>query len=74
MNQRVVKTFSGKLYEIQYLLAPSTTAPSIDMPVYACYRLSAYDGMPIGSLVHIAASELMDADRQRVAGKIPTKA
>lgn len=46
---------SGQLYEIQYVIHPKPSFTTDD--VYACYRLSATDGMPIGSLVWITASE-----------------
>lgn len=74
-NSRLVMTrgLEGNLYEVQYLVHPSPTAPADTTDVYACYRISNYDGLPIGSLVWIAASELVGADRQRIAGNIPLK-
>lgn len=70
MNSRLVitKGAEGNLYEIQYVVHRSATAPSSATDVYACYRISNYDGMPIGSLVWIAENELVDADRKRVQG------
>lgn len=56
MNRNMVKMKSGELYEIQYVVHPRPATHGCD--VYACYRLSAYDGMPIGSLVWIAETDL----------------
>ena len=49
---------SGALYEPQYIVHPAEYAPANQADVFACYRLSAYDGMPIGSLVWLSADEL----------------
>jgi hypothetical protein len=57
MNSNIRKAKqSGKFYEIQYVVHPRPITHGCD--VFACYRLSDYDGMPIGSLVWIAESEL----------------
>ena len=53
-RKRKSKT-SGDLYEIQYVVHPRSASHGCD--VFACYRLSSYDGMPIGPLVWIAESE-----------------
>lgn len=67
MNSRLVKSKeTGTLYEIQYVVHRSATAPAATTDVYACYRISVYDVMPIGSLVWVAASELIEEDRTRV--------
>lgn len=50
---------SGDLYEIQYVVHPQPNFTTDE--VYACYRLSGYDGMPIGGRVWIAAGEFEDA-------------
>ena len=57
MNSNIRKSIpSGETYEIQYVVHPRPITHGED--VYACYRLSARDGMPIGSLVWITASDL----------------
>ena len=58
-NSRKAKD-SGCFYEIQYVVHPRPITHGCD--VYACYRLSATDGMPIGPLVWIA-----DVDFEPVA-------
>lgn len=65
MNANIVKSKTGTLYEIQYVVHPRSVAHGCD--VYACYRLSATDGMPIGPRVWIAATDLIDADRERIS-------
>lgn len=71
MNARIVKRKTSdtpdQLYEVQYVVHPAQHAPASTVDVYACYRLSAYDGMPIGSLIWLRADELVDADAMRVA-------
>ena len=48
-NPLVVKhKITGRLYEIQH----------IDGDIYACLRLSYYDGMPIGDLVYLRKDEV----------------
>ena len=46
---------SGDLYEVLYVVHSPAAHPNQD--VFACYRLSAYDGMPIGSRVWVAENE-----------------
>jgi hypothetical protein len=68
MNSRLVKAKnSGELYEIQYVVHRAVWAPSNVTDVYACYRISNYDAMPIGSLVWISADQLIEEDRMRIA-------
>lgn len=62
MNKMVVKTKSGTLYEVVSLIHAHTLGERL----YSAYRLSEYDGMPIGSLVHLIASELIDEDAARL--------
>ena len=73
MSSSIVKSLTGTLYEVQYLVHPSISAPSDTTDVYACYRLSAYDGMPIGRLVWVAESELEPQDRERLHGRVNRK-
>lgn len=47
---------TGELYSVEYVVHSVNQVDGED--VFACYKLSAYDGMPIGSLVHIPKSEL----------------
>lgn len=47
---------SGRLYAIDHVVHSSRGVDGED--VFACYMLSAYDGMPIGSMVWIAKSEI----------------
>lgn len=55
MNKNVFRIKeSGEWYEMQYIVHPQPNYTTGD--VYACYRLSATDGMPIGPLVWINAS------------------
>jgi hypothetical protein len=55
MNKNIVKSKDGReSYEIQYTIHSSV----LNTTVYACYRLSAYDGMPIGPLVFIPISQV----------------
>ncbi len=76
MNRNVVKRksdgteFDGRLYEIQYVVHSACGNDAED--VYACYRLSNYDGMPIGPLVWVAKGELEETDVTRLdAGAVP---
>lgn len=65
MNPAIVKTKTGKpsdLYEVQYVEKLSTIGDEL----FACYRLSAYDGMLIGPIVFIPASELIPEDVTRL--------
>ena len=55
---------SGDLYEIQYVVYGTIGY------LAACYRLSGYDGMPIGGLVWLPVDEFIDDDRRRVAKMI----
>ncbi len=58
---QIVKSKSDPrtLYSVQYLIAhPSASAPTAVTDVYACVRLSAYDGMPMGGTVFIAENEI----------------
>lgn len=56
MNSMLRKSkTTGSLYEIQYVVHPRPFTYGGD--VFACYRLSGYDGMPIGPRVWIAESE-----------------
>lgn len=56
MNKNMRKhKVTGRLYEIQYAVH---TKQADGQDVYACYLLSAYDGMPVGNLVFIRAGEL----------------
>lgn len=55
MNTNIRKTHSGEAYEIQYVVHPRPITHGCD--VYACYRLSKTDGMPIGGLVWIAKTD-----------------
>lgn len=55
MNRSIVKSKrDGTLYEVQYLFHSDL----IDVDLYVCYRLSVYDGMPIGGLVYVLADEV----------------
>jgi hypothetical protein len=65
MNNNLVKTKSGELHEIQYVVHPRPLHVASG-DVYACYRISATDGMPIGPLVWIATIDLMDSDQKRL--------
>lgn len=47
---------TGTLYEIDYVVH-STRADGKD--VYACHKLSAYDGMPIGPLVYLPCEAVL---------------
>jgi hypothetical protein len=53
-----VKTTEGTLYEVYSVVIGGTTAPAYCTPVYNCYRLSNYDGMPIGMLVNIDETQI----------------
>lgn len=65
MNSYMVKNrHNDTYYEIQYVIHPRSVAHGCD--VFACYRLSATDGMPIGSRVWIALSDLCDSDQRRL--------
>jgi hypothetical protein len=58
-NKNMVKhKQTGELYEIQHVIYSRVDAVNADADVLACYRLSAYDGMPIGSLVHLQRDEV----------------
>lgn len=60
-NNRLVKhATTGDVYEVAYVVR------NVDA-MFACYKLSAYDGMPIGELVHIPASNIVEADAKRIA-------
>lgn len=65
MARDIVKALSGTLYEIQYVVHSTT----LNEDVYACYRLSSYDGMPIGGLAWIPVSELTPDDRIRLRAR-----
>ena len=57
MNKNMVKhKQTGQLYEIQHVIHSTRAIDGED--VLVCYRLSAYDGMPIGSLVHLRKDEV----------------
>lgn len=47
-------TRTGRQYVVEKLIEAQST---VDTEVLACYRLSDYDGMPIGSLVYVALSD-----------------
>ena len=50
----VVKNkFTGELFKVEHIFH-SAGFPDI----YACYRLSGYDGMPIGSLINFGPDEI----------------
>lgn len=67
MNKNLVKTKSGKLYEIHSRVLSSNPNAA---PVLACFAISEYDGMPIGSLVWIGVNEFIDADRDRTMARL----
>jgi hypothetical protein len=59
IGQKVKHRTTGDLYEVDSLTAhPSATAPPETTDVFACYRLSRYDGMPVGTRVWLSASEV----------------
>lgn len=49
---------TGQLYELQYVVHPSENVPKGTTDVYACYKLSPTDGMPISSLIWLSLDEL----------------
>lgn len=57
MNRMVVQHRDGDLYEVQYVVHSKAGIDFDD--VFAVHRLSAYDGMPIGSLTWIAKRDIV---------------
>jgi len=56
-NSKMVKhKATGKLYEIDHVIHSKNGVDGED--VYACHKLSEYDGMPIGPLVYLKKVEV----------------
>jgi hypothetical protein len=69
MSYHMVKhRVTGALYEIAYV----THSLAHNGDVYAAYRLSSYDGMPIGPRVWIAVNEFEPADVERISRMVAT--
>lgn len=45
----------GRLYEVHHVY--HSNRQNHDEDVYACHRLSAYDGMPIGPLTYVLVKD-----------------
>lgn len=55
---RVIKARSGELYVVEAVTTNTTGGL-----LYRAYRLSAYDGMPIGPIVHVQPADLVEEDQ-----------